>query len=165
MGKRERLTLTNIFEYYQDNGGTLPKSLFKNICQDFNIHIMNHIIYDAGIFDMGNYLSTLQILRIKRNYSNPQVDWKASNELKQELLDEGKKLYDSETGEGHKWLVYHDSKWYCRFYWKKFYCRVPNKSAYRFIATRGKKGNKTKLKDHLNANDINYIKYEKADKQ
>lgn len=165
MGKRERYTLKDIYRHYVADGGELEKSLYKNICSDFNIHIMESIIYDAVKFDMGFDLSTISILRIRRNYNNPQVDWKASNERKQELLDQGKKLYDAETGEGHKWLVYHDSDWYCRFYWKKFYARVKNKSAYMFRATRGDKGNKTKLKEHLRENDINYVKYEKADKE
>ena len=165
MAKRNKYTLKDIYRQYKADGGELSKSLFKNICQDFNIHIMEAIIYDAYIFDMGFELSSISILRIKRNYSNPQVDWKASNERKQELLDQGKKLYDKETGEGHKWLVFHTSKEYCRFYWKKLYARVKNKSAYRFRATRGKKGNKTKLKEHLRADDLNIIKYEKGEKE
>ena len=165
MSNRERYTLRDIYYRYKADGGKLKKPLYKNICQDFNIWIMNHIIYDAGKFDMGNYLSTISILRIKRNYRNPQVDWKASNKRKQELLDQDKKLYDDETGEGHKWLIFHDSKWYCRFYWNKLYAKVKNKSAYFFRATRGKKGNKTKLKEHLRNDDINYIKYEKANKE
>jgi hypothetical protein len=157
-------TLVDIYRWYRAQGGTLPKALFKNICQDFNIHIMNHIIYDHGTFDMGSNLSTINILRIKRNHNKPQVNWNESNKLKQQLLDEGKELYDPETGEGEEWLVYHTDPWYCRFYWKKFYAKVKNKSAYSFRATRGKKGNKTKLKDFLRANSLNYRGYEKADK-
>ena len=155
-------TLTDMYRFYVADGGTLPRALYKNICQDFNIKIMDHIIYDAGTFDMGNYLSTLNIRRIKRNFKNPHVDWKASNDYKEELLAEGKKLYDHETGEGTKWLIYHDEEWYCRFYWKKQHARFKNKSVYKFVATRGKVGNKTKLIDHLNENSLNYIKYENA---
>lgn len=157
-------TLKDIYRHYIADGGTLEKSLYKNICQDFNIHIMEYIIYQAGTFDMGHYLSTINILRLKRNYSNPQVDWKASNEYREELLEKGEKLYDPDTGEGTKWLIYHTDTWYCRFYWKKLFAKVKNKSAYSFIATRGKKGNKTKLKKHLNENEINYIKYEDGSK-
>lgn len=160
----KNLTLVNVYRYYKANGGTLKKSLFKNICQDFNIHIMNHLIYEAGVFDMGNNLSTLSICRIKRNFNKPSVNWKASNQYREELLEQGEKLYDPETGKGTKWLIYHDEEWYCRFYWKKRFAKFKNKSVYRFIATRGKKGNKTKLKDHLRENEINYIKYENASK-
>ncbi len=152
-------TLSDIFRYYRTMEGDLPKSLYKNICQDFNIAIMDHIIYDAGTFDMGYNLSTISILRIKRNFKNPQVDWAASNEYKEELLKQGKELYSKDNPDGIKWFIYHDEDWYCRFYWKKSFCKVKNKSAYKFIATRGKKGNKRKLKDHLKHNDINYLKY------
>lgn len=162
MKNSRRYTLANIYREYVAEGGTLEKSLYKNICQDFNIHIMNHIIYDAGIYDMGHNLSTISILRIKRNFNHPRVDWKASNKYKQELEEKGEKLFDNDTGEGTKWLIYHDTEWYCRFYWKKAYARVKNKTAYSFVATRGVRGNKTKLIDHLNESDINYIKYEKA---
>ena len=154
------ITLSDIYPHYVANGGTLEKSLYKNICQDFNIQIMNHIIYEAGVFDMGNNLSTISIKRIKRNYKNPQVDWNASNQYKQELLDQGEKLYDHETGEGTKWLIYHDEDWYCRFYWKKQYAKFKNKTVYRFVATRGEVGNKKKLKDHLAENNLNIIKYQ-----
>lgn len=157
-------TLKDIYRYYCANGGTLHKSTFKNICADFNIGIMNHIIYEAGTFDMGNHLSTLSIRRIKRNYRNPQVNWNESNKYKEELLAKGEKLYDAETGEGTKWLIYHDEEWYCRFYWKKKHAKFKNKSVYRFVATRGDKGNKTKLKDHLNESEINYVKYENGSK-
>jgi hypothetical protein len=168
MGKQvsnRRVTLKDIYRYYVADGGTLDRTTYKNICQDFNIHIMNAIIYDAEIFDMGYDLSTISILRIKRNYKNPAVDWKASKEYRKELVEEGKELYDSEKGKGVKWLIYHDSDWYVRFYWKKKYARVKNKTAYSFVATRGTKGNKTKLKNHLAESDINYIKYEKARKE
>ena len=39
----------------------------------------------------------------------------------------------------------HARKFYCKFYWKKGKCRIPNKSVYRFVPTRGVKGNKEKL--------------------
>ena len=149
-----------MYDFYKKEGGTLHPSLYKNICQDFNIRIMDHIIYEAGTFDMGNHLSTLSIRRLKRNYNNPHINWNESNKLKEELLNEGKQLYDAKTGEGEKWLVFHDEKWYCRFYWKKHFAKFRNKSAYRFVATRGKLGNKTKLKEHLMENTLNYIKYE-----
>jgi hypothetical protein len=152
-------TLRNIYKQYILDGGDLHKSLYKNICQDFNIGMMDHIIYDAGTFDMGYNLSTLSILRLKRNFKNPTVDWAESNEYKKQLLEEGKELYSKDNPDGVKWFVYHDEEWYCRFYWKKSFCKVPNKSGYKFVATRGRVGNKRKLKDHLAENDINHLKY------
>lgn len=160
----DRYTLNDIYRFYKAEGGTLHKSVFKNLCQDFNIRVMNQIIYDAKEFDMGNNLSTLSILRIKRNpLAKPAIDWKASNDYREELELKGEKLYDPKTGEGTKWLIYfHDQEWYCRFYWRVNYAKVKNKRTYKFIATRGDKGNKTKLIKHLRENDINYVKYEVA---
>jgi len=157
--KRKRYTSVDIYRHYVADGGELPKALYKNICQDFNQQIMLHLIEDAGKFDMGYRLSTLSILRMRRNYSNPQVDWGASNKFKEELQAKGEKLYDAKTGEGTKWLIYHDEDWYCRFYWKKKHCVVPNKIVYKFVATRGKQGNKTRLKEHLSESSLNYLKY------
>lgn len=152
-----------IYKFYTKQGGILSQTTFSEICQEFNQMVMDEIILQGGVFDMGNNLSTLSIGRIKRNYSNRQVDWQASNKLKEELLSEGKELYDSETGEGHKWLVYFTNTWYCRFYWNKGKCKVPNKSAYRFTATRGDVGNKTKLKELLRSDDLAYLRFNKLD--
>ncbi len=155
-------TLADIYKFYvTEERGTLSKNDFKNICQDFNIHIMNHIIYEAGRLDMGNNLSTLEIIRLDRDYKKKRVDWKESNEYKKELLAKGEKLYDNETGEGTKWLIYKVDPVYCRFYWKRGACKVKNRLIYKLVMTRGENGNKTKLKNHLYENDINYLKYRK----
>lgn len=157
----KKYNLGDIYSDYVLEGGRLSKNDFKNICQDFNIHICNHIIYDAGILDMGNNMSTLQVIRIDRNPSKRRVDWKLSNEYKKELLEKGEELYDKETGKGKKWLIYQDSDMFCRFYWKRSACKSKNKSVYSLIMTRGDKGNKTKLKNHLYENELNYLKYRK----
>lgn len=150
-----------IYKFYKDQGGILSKEIFYTLCQEFNQRVMEEIILEGYRFNLGENLSTISIGRIKRNYKNKQIDWAASKKLKQELLDEGKKLYDDKTGEGHEWLIYYTNEWYCRFYWNKGKCTVPNKTAYKFVATRGKKGNKTKLKNLLNEDDLAYLKFEK----
>jgi len=157
----------NTPEIYEDyltsfedtQGEPLSEDLFKHLCEEFNKKIMDKVTYEGRPFEMGSFLSAIQIVRIKRDYSKKVVNWKASNKRKQELLDEGKKLYDDETGEGHKWLVYYTDPFYCRFHWAKKYARVPNKSAYKFVATRGAKGNKTKLKEFLREKKLNYRTY------
>jgi hypothetical protein len=153
-------TLSDIYLQYFKDGGMLSKSQFKNICQDFNIHIMNHIIYEAGTFRMGNNMSFIKILRLDRNFNNLVIDWNESNQLKKKLIAENKPLYNKETGEGHEWLVYHTNTYYCRFYWAKKFCRIPNKTVYRFEPTRGYKGNKEKLKEFLEKNELNYQIYQ-----
>lgn len=158
-------TLKDIYIKYKADGGKLSKTDFKNICSDFNIHSMNHIIYQAGQIHMPT-LSTLEIVKVKRKAKNKDrqhaIDWKASNEYKQELLAEGKQPYDHETGEGYKWLIYRDEPYYVRFYWQKHRLPIVNKSYYKFIATRGKKGNKEKLKDFLAEHETNINNYKDA---
>lgn len=161
----KRYTLKDIYRHYVADGGTLAKSVYKNICSDFNIHAMNHIIYEAGVIDMGNYMSTISVMKLKRDFRNPSIDWKASNEYRKELEEKGEKLYDAETGEGTKWLIYHDEEWYCRFYWQRRSARFKNKKVYKFVATRGKRGNKTKLKKHLNESPLNIRKYRTSNKE
>lgn len=150
-----------LYKFYKNQGGILSKEIFFTLCQEFNQEVMDKIILEGERFPMGNDLSSISIGRIKRNYSNKQVDWAASNKLKKELLADGKELYNDKTGEGHKWLVYFTNDWYCRFYWNKGRCKVPNKSAYKFVATRGAVGNKTKLKDMLEEDELAYLKFEK----
>lgn len=151
-------TLKDIYIRYKAEGGILSKYDFKNICCDFNIHIMEHIIYQGKFFVMPS-LGTLRIAKVKRKAKNKDrlhaIDWKASNEYKQELLDNNEKLYDHETGEGQKWLIYRESTHYARFYWRFDNVAVKNKTLYKFIATRGNKGNKEKLKDFLNEHECN----------
>lgn len=151
--------LTDIYKDYKEKGGELDKQLFKNICCDFNIHIMNAIIYEGEVFDLGFNMSTISIKRIKRNFNKPAINWQESLKYKQELLEKGEKLYDPETGEGKKWFIYFTDPWYVRFFWNKKYVRVKNKSAYRFEPTKGRQGNLTKLKKALKDDELQYLKY------
>lgn len=156
-------TTTDIYDYYKEQGGELDWKTFRKICEDFNKSVMEDIVLEGGEFNQGHHLSTISVIRIERNYNNKQVDWKASREYKQELLDEGKELYDPETGEGHKWLIFHTDDFYCRFYWKKKKCKIPNKTVYSFHPTGGKKGNKTKLKEKLRGDDLAYTDFDLAE--
>lgn len=112
-------------------------------------------------FSMGNNLSTLSIRRIERNPSKPTIDWWESNKYKQELLAEGKELYNAESGEGAKWFIYYTDPWYCKYHWQKSRCKLANKTAYRFTPTRGLKGNKEKLTALLKNDDLAYLRFKK----
>lgn len=151
-------TLKDVYVYYKASGGQLSKYDFKNICSDFNIHIMEHIIYQGKWFKMPK-LGVLRIAKVKRRAKNKDrlhaIDWKASNEYKQELINKGIDLYDHSTGKGQKWLIYRESDYYARFYWNFSSVSLVNKSYYKFIATRGEKGNKDKLKEFLNEHECN----------
>jgi hypothetical protein len=152
-------TLSDIYLDYLKSGGVVSKSTFKNIISDFNIHAMNAIIYEAKVLDMKCGLSSIYVKQIKRNFNNPVIDWFESNKYKQELLKEGKELYSEETGKGIKWLIYFTDDKYCRFYWSKKFVKLKNKMVYRFEPTRGIKGNKEKMIQHLKENELNILKY------
>jgi hypothetical protein len=154
-------TLSHIYEQYKnDVKDPVDKTTFKNICGDFNIFIIDYIL-EGKEFNMGYNLSTLSIVRMERDPRSPRVDWAESNKYKQELKDSGEKLYDKETGEGTKWQIYFTDEYYYKYYWRKGKCKVPNKSVYRFDATRGLKGNKERLTRILKEDELSYLKFKK----
>ena len=154
-------TLTHICkDYINKVDNPVDAATFKNICGDFNILIMDHIL-EGKEFNMGYNISTLSIVRMKRDPRSPRVDWSESNRYKQELKDSGENLYDKDTGEGTKWQIYFTDEYYYKYYWRKGKCTVPNKSVYRFDATRGMKGNKERLTRLLKEDDLAYLKFKK----
>ena len=118
-------------------------------------------ILEGSEFSMGSNLSTISIRRIERNPSKPTIDWWESNRYKQELLAQGKELFDVSTGQGEKWFIYYTDPWYCKYHWQKSRCKISNKSAYRFTPTRGIKGNKEKLTKLLKEDDLAYLRFRK----
>ena len=153
-------TIGHIYEDYKKENEDISKALFKDICSEFNIHIIEEIL-EGGEFNMGNNLSTLSIKRVDRDPRSPRVDWAESNKYKKELMEASTPLYDHKTGSGTKWHVYYTDEYYCTYYWKKGKCRVPNKSVYRFTPTRGLKGNKEKLIHMLKSDELAYLKFKK----
>ena len=153
--------LTDIYEQYVAENGNVDKKVFRQICESFNMEVMNSIL-DGETFNMGHNLSTLSVVRKERDPRNPKVDWGESNKYKQELIEQGEELYNVITGKGTKWHIYYTDSYYCKFYWRKGKCRIPNKSVYRFDATRGVKGNKEKLINLLKTDDLAYLKFKKG---
>lgn len=147
-------------DYIEHVEDPIETRLFKQLCEEFNMLVIEDIL-NGKEFNMGSNLSTLSIRRIERNPSKPTIDWWESNKYKQELLAEGKKLYDAETGEGEKWFIYYTDPWYCKYHWLKSRCKVPNKTAYRFTPTRGAKGNKEKLTRLLKKDDLAYLRFKR----
>jgi hypothetical protein len=153
--------LRDVYKSYAKSvDAPIDKKLFTELCEQFNIEIIEHIL-EGGVFNMGSNLAYLSVRRIERNPRKPTVDWWESNRYKKELLEEGKKLYDSNTGEGVQWLIYYTDPWYCKFHWEKHKCKIPNKTAYRFTPTRGIKGNKEKLSKLLKEDDLAYLRFKK----
>ena len=154
-------TLKDIYkDYIKDSKNYVDKSIYNSIVQEFNIMIVDYIL-EGKEFNMGNNLSTLSIIRRDRDPRSPRLDWGESNKYKKELLDKGESLYNAETGEGVKWHIYHTDEYYCKYYWRKGKCKIPNKSVYRFDATRGLKGNKERLIYLLKEDDLAYLKFKK----
>ena len=155
------LTIKDIHkDYVKHVEDPIETRLFKQICEEFNMLIVDSIL-DGAEFSMGSNLSTLSIRRIERNPSKPTIDWWESNKYKQELLAEGKELFDVSTGQGEKWFIYYTDPWYCKYHWQKSRCKISNKSAYRFTPTRGIKGNKEKLTKLLRDDDLAYLRFKK----
>jgi len=153
-------TLDHIYKEYIDEHDFIDKKIFRDICAEFNIEIIEDIL-EGRTFHMGSNLSSLSIVKMERDPRNPKIDWGESNKYKAELIANGEDLYNSETGQGTKWHIYYTDEYYCKFYWRKGRCRIPNKSVYRFDATRGIKGNKEKLINLLKTDDLAYLKFKK----
>ena len=153
-------TFSDIYNKYNKEHGDIDKSLFTDVCHEFNMLIIDYIL-EGKEFNMGNNLSTLSIIRRDRDPRSPRIDWGESNKYKKELLEEDQKLYNPKTGEGVKWHIYHTDEFYCKYYWRKGKCKIANKSVYRFDATRGIKGNKEKLIALLKQDDLAYLKFRK----
>jgi len=147
-------------DYIQNVEDPIETRLFKEICEEFNMHVIDMIL-DGKEFPMGHNMATLSIRRIERNPSKPTIDWWESNKYKQELIAEGKELYNAETEVGQKWFIYYTDPWYCKYHWQKSRCKLANKSAYRFTPTRGIKGNKEKLTSLLRTDDLAYLRFRK----
>tara|TARA_R110000824_G_scaffold86175_1_gene213501 strand:+ start:2372 stop:2845 length:474 start_codon:yes stop_codon:yes gene_type:complete len=153
-------TFSDIYKSYIETYEYIDKVIFSDICHTFNIGIMNYIL-EGKEFNMGNNLSTLSITRRERDPRSPRIDWGESNKYKKELIENGEELYDTITEKGVKWYIYHTDEFYCKYYWRKGKCKIPNKSVYRFDATRGVKGNKDKLTTLLKEDDLAFLKFKK----
>lgn len=152
-------TQRHIYDYYRKNGGTENYSTFRKVLKSFNLAAGDEILNGYAL-PMGKQLSRISIARVKRDWSNRlMINWKESNELKAEILARGGTPMDKDHPDGEEWLIYHTEDWYCRFYWQKSNARIKNRNYYRFTATRGKKGLKTRLKQLLTSNDLAHLRF------
>lgn len=154
-------TLKTIYKTYsQNNDSEISEALFSDICAEFNIGIINELL-NGYEFNMQNNLGTLSIRRVERDPRTPQINWGETSKYKKELLDKGESLFDSSTGKGEKWHIYYVDKYYYKYHWTKSKAKIKNKTAYRFDATRGVKGNKEKLTALLKNDDLAYLRFKK----
>lgn len=146
--------------YLEETEEGIDFNTFSDICSEFNLAMINALL-DGYEFNMQNNLGTLSVRRVERDPRKLSVDWAETAKYKKELLDEGVELYDSVTGKGEKWHIYYTDRYYCKYHWTKSKAKVKNKTAYRFDASRGVKGNKEKLVALLKSNDIAYLRFKK----
>ena len=106
-------TIEHIYQDYILTEDFIDKKIFKDICSVFNIEIISYIL-EGLTFNMGNNLSTISVVRKERDFRSPTIDWGESNKYKKELLNEGEKLYNSETDTGVKWHIYYTDRFYCK---------------------------------------------------
>lgn len=111
--------LVEIYDDYVKNEGTLPKSVFKNILQDFNYHMVTEML-DGEVMNMGP-LGFMKLLRMENTEPTKSIDWDKSRKIRRQLLSEGKSLYNPKTKQGERWLVYHlheqTKGFLIRFHW------------------------------------------------
>jgi hypothetical protein len=152
--------VNDFYRFYKKESKTpVDQSIFRKVLREYNDMLMDSVILGAEM-PMGK-LSSLRIVRKPSNPKAPQVDWKASYEVRDSILKSGGQLYDHATGTGEKWVVYIDHKWYVTFQWNKHdpSMRVKHKNLYAFKAARGLKSPKQKLKDLLEKDDLAYLRF------
>ena len=59
-------------DYIEETKSSVEESVFKSICSEFNIAIIDYIL-EGKEFNMGNHLSSLSIRQIERNNNKPTV--------------------------------------------------------------------------------------------
>lgn len=138
-------TLKDIYVYFKEKHPDveIEEPLFKEICEIFNKMIFEYI-REGGVFNMGHNLSTLSIVRKKRNMRRKTVNFAETKKLKEQGIDA---------------VVYFTDKYYVTHYWKKNSCKLKNKSVFRFRATRGEVGNKTLLVKKVQEHPLAMLKY------
>jgi hypothetical protein len=155
-------TLKQIYKHYKSEVENPAEfKLFSALCIEFNQMIIDELL-EGKEFNMQNNLGLMSIRRVERDPRILRIDWAASHAYKKELQEQGVPLFTKETGQGTKWHIYYTDKYYYEYHWTKFKCKIQNKSAYRFDATRGLKGNKERLVKLLTADDLAYLRFKKG---
>ena len=101
---------------------------------------------------------------------HPAINWGASRERKQELVEEGLIPRSKDNPKGENWFIYRDSEFYLRWAWTKRYIEsgVPmlkNGKLYAFYPTNDSSGNKVLgakglLAKANNENNLLHLRYQ-----
>ena len=124
---------------------------FLKIIETYNEKVIKALVEDGASVKLGNNLGYLYILRKdkKNMFAMKNIDWKASKEFKQELIDRGETPKDKDHPQGKNWFQFYTDVDYLRVAWTKKYgtCKVPNNSVYAFYPTKSTRGIKSHLTD------------------
>lgn len=135
---------------------------FRDVVYSYNKKAADELI-QGEVLNMGERLGYLYILKV--NSPSKLIDWKSSNDFKQELINQGEQPRDKQHPEGVNWLQYYHTKFYLRWAWRKRkgVCRVKNHTVYGFYPTgnssKGVKGTKALLKEANDANPVLHERY------
>lgn len=109
--------LKHFYKIYVNRGGKQTWREFKLTMRTFLANMRDGML-EGEKYELGYHLGKMKVGRFERSFTRRSVNWGESNKYKQRLLDEGKSLFDKETGEGFEWLVYFTDRHYYGFYWQ-----------------------------------------------
>ena len=144
----------------------MSERTFRNIINSYNLKIRDYLI-DGEVLNMKQRLGYIYIQRIQRGHPKmyskgmKSINWKESNEYKEELIAKGEQPKDKDHPNGKNWLVYYTDDFYLRYGWtkKKGACRVKNHNYYAFYPSLGRVGAKKALSNANKEDELLYKKY------
>lgn len=158
------------FEIFKELGGTLSKKDYNKAFAAYNKEAMRQVVEEAKHFPIGGYLGGIQIVRQDRSYRSKamrSINWAASNKLKQDLIDQGITPRSKDNPDGKPWLIRYgfEDDQYIIIQWdnitpaRRSSVHHNRVLAYKFIATRGKVGVKTQMKEFIAKNPLGIYAY------
>jgi hypothetical protein len=109
-------------------------SMFTEILYTFNFRISKEILKGYK-FSMGK-LGSIGIIIKDRFMGAKNINWKESNELRKQLIEEGKTPQDLSKGiKGEKWHIYYVDDDKGLFHWFKTYMGLKNIGYFAFTPT------------------------------
>lgn len=146
--KREVKKLTKIIKDLEAK--MFDYNLFRFIVGEFNEMLIDLIIKEGYTFKLGNNCGELRIRKKKRSKTKPPIDWKASNQLKADIIAAGKTPYNKETApDGVKWFLYHEGEYGYYWYWAKYKCNHKHRTLYSFNPVKGDNSIIRKLNQYI----------------
>lgn len=152
-GKREpRLKLANCYIYCKEGNKVVVKMswmIFKEVVERFYFSAKEAVIQGETL-KLGSNLGRIRAVRIERDFSKPQVDWRQTFIQKIPGKD------------GQYQRIYHTTEDYCKIEWAKGRM-IPNETCYHFSPAAAnpltKKGFKGEFKQALADNPLLKYRY------